>query len=128
VPLNAQECHDTVTIDAPTFGLGKEATQSISVGCPQESHVVRWLLDPEKPGKWVIAIETKEDREVVPVTVTSALGFPATWSQAGAIFAGAATVLLGVLGLIFRRPTRAVGNMSGTSENANLRKVREFHF
>jgi hypothetical protein len=102
VPSNARECHDTVTIDAPTFGLGKEARQPISVVRPEETHVARWLLDPEKPGRWNIAVETDRDRELVPVAVTTPLGFPATWVQAGAFIAGAATIIFGVLAFLRR--------------------------
>jgi hypothetical protein len=102
VPSNARECHDTVTVDAPTFGLGKEANQPVSVVRPQETQLARWLLDPEKPGRWTIAVETKRDRALVPVAVTTPLGFPATWVQAGALFAGAATVIFGVLAFYHR--------------------------
>jgi hypothetical protein len=59
VPSNARECHETVTVDAPTFGLGKEPNQPVSIVRPRETHVARWLLDPEKPGRWTIAVETK---------------------------------------------------------------------
>jgi hypothetical protein len=102
MPSNARECQDTVTVDAPTFGLGKEATQPVSIVRPQESHVVRWLLDPEKPGSLSIAVETKKDRELVPVAVTTPLGFTATWVQAGALISGAATVIFGVLAFLRR--------------------------
>ena len=90
VPSNARECRDTVTIDAPTFQLGKEATRPVSVTRPQEPYKARWLLDPEKPGRWTIAVETKRERVVVPIAVTTPLGFPAAWVQAGALIAGAA--------------------------------------
>jgi len=102
VPSNARECHDTVTVDAPTFGMGKEATQPDSVVRPDESYVARWLLDPEKPGRWVIAVETKKERELVPVAVTTPLGFTATWIQAGAILAGSASIVFGVLAFLRR--------------------------
>jgi hypothetical protein len=64
--------------------------------------VARWLLDPEKPGSWNIAVEAKRDRELVPVAVTTALGFTALWVQAGAFLAGAAAVLFGFFALLRR--------------------------
>jgi hypothetical protein len=102
VPSNARECRDTVTVDAPTFGLGKAATQPVAVVRPQESQRARWLLDPEKPGTWNIAVETTRDRELVPVAVTTPLGFTATWAQAGALIAGVATIIFGVLHFLRR--------------------------
>jgi hypothetical protein len=53
------------------------------------------LLDPEKPGSWNIAVEAKRDRELVPVAVTTALGFTALWVQAGAFLAGQPPSYLG---------------------------------
>jgi len=102
VPSNAQECHDTVTIDAPTFGLGKEATQSVSVVRPQESYAARWLLDPEKPGRWSIAVETKQDRVVIPVLITTSLGFPAQWVDAATFFVGLASLAFGLIAMLRR--------------------------
>jgi hypothetical protein len=102
VPSNAQECHDTLTIDAPTFGLGKEATQSVSVVRPQESYAARWLLDPEKPGRWSIAVETKQDRVVIPVLITTSLGFPAQWVDAATFFVGLASLAFGLIAMLRR--------------------------
>jgi hypothetical protein len=103
VPSNAQECHDTVTIDAPTFGLGKEATQSVSVVRPQESYAARWLLDPEKPGRWSIAVETKQDRVVIPVLITTSLGFPAQWVDGATLFFSLASLVFGFIGIVSSR-------------------------
>jgi hypothetical protein len=125
VPSNARECHDTVTVDAPTFGLGKEATRPVSVVRPQKSYIARWLLDPEKPGSWNIAVETKKDRELVPVAVTTPLGFTATWIQVGAFLAGAATSYLGLSpSSCGADEAHAVGDMSWTSEKVPSRHLR----
>jgi type II secretory pathway pseudopilin PulG len=105
VPSYAQECEDTVTIDAPTFGLGKDTRETVSIVPPPKSEERRWLLDPEKAGRWNIAVETREDRDVlpVPVSVTTPLGLSATWAQIGAIAGVASTIALGALGLLLKR-------------------------
>jgi hypothetical protein len=92
-----------LTIDAPTFGLGKVEKQSVTVDPPPNSDEERWLLDPEKPGTWTIAVETEEDRELVPVAVTTPLGFSAIWVQIGTIAAAVATIALGALALVLRQ-------------------------
>jgi hypothetical protein len=103
VPSHARECHDTVTIDAPTFSMGKEPEQTVSVVPPPKSDAQHWLLEPEKVGVWKIAVETKEERDIVSLIVTTPLGFSAIWVQAGVIAAGVTTLLLGALAIILRR-------------------------
>jgi hypothetical protein len=103
VPSYAQECHDNVTVDAPTFGLGKKPEQSVDVVPPAKSDTERWLLEPEKPGSWNVAVETQEDRERLPMAVTTPLGFSAAWVQIGAIVGAVSAIALGVLTLILRR-------------------------
>ena len=103
VPAYAQECQATVTIDAPTFGLGKETKETVSIGSSQKSDVRQWLLEPEKVGRWEIAVETQEDRAIVPVVVTTPLGLSAFWAQVGAIAGVASTIALGALGLLLKR-------------------------
>jgi hypothetical protein len=103
VPSHARECHDTVTIDAPTFSMGKEPEQTVSVVPPPKSDAQHWLLEPEKVGVWKIAVETKEERDIVSLIVTTPLGFSAIWVQAGVIAAGVTTLVLGALAIILRR-------------------------
>jgi hypothetical protein len=103
VPAYAKECEATVTIDAPTFGLGKETKQTVSIVPPPASDELRWLLEPEKVGKWQIAVETQEYRATIPVVVTTPLGLSAFWAQVGAIAGVASTIALGALGLLLKR-------------------------
>jgi hypothetical protein len=103
VPSYAQECQATVTIDAPTFGLGKETKETVSIGSSQKYDERRWLLEPEKVGRWQIAVETQEDRASVPVVVTTPLGLSAFWAQVGTIAGVASTIALGALGLLLKR-------------------------
>lgn len=105
VPPYAQECEATVTIDAPTFGLGKETKQTVSIVPPPASEERRWLLEPEKVGRWNIAVETTQDRDLlpIPVLVTTPLGLSAFWAQIGTIAGVVSTIALGALGLLLRR-------------------------
>jgi hypothetical protein len=103
IPTNARECRAKVTVDAPTFSLGKEAEQSMSVVPPEKTATEQWLLDPSKPGAWNIAVETEVERKLVPVGVTTPLGFSAQWTQAGAIVGATVVAVCGVLTLVLRR-------------------------
>jgi hypothetical protein len=93
VPSYAKECEATVTIDAPTFGLGKETKEPVSIVPPPKSDERRWLLEPEKVGRGQIAVETKEGRKLVPVLVTIPLGLTALWAQVGAIAGVVSTIV-----------------------------------
>jgi hypothetical protein len=112
VPADAKTCKATVTIDAPTFGLGKETEQTVSIDPPPASDELvpppasdelRWLLEPQKVGKWQIAVETQEYRATIPVVVTTPLGLSAFWSQIGTIAGVISTIALGALGLLIKR-------------------------
>jgi hypothetical protein len=103
VPSDTQECHDTVTIDAPAFDLGKEPKRTVSIVSPPPSKKYRWLLEPKKVGSWSIAVETEQERLPVPVTVTTPLGFSAPWVQVGTIAGAVLTLALAALGLWLKR-------------------------